>query len=154
MFNSDRSQSKQNYGLLRKLQHVLSRQALITIDRYFIRLCLGYTDILYHKALNESFHQEIKSIQYNACLATTGAIRDNSKQKNYQELGLEQLQNWRWFGKLCYFYKICNEKSPDYLFQSVPSEKLSCTARKVDNIPFFKFRHNFFKSLFFSIHYY
>ena len=93
MFNSDRSQSKQNDGLLRKLQHVLSKQALITIYRYFIRLYLDYADILYHKALNESFHQEIKSIQYNACLATTGTIRDYSRQKNYQELGLERLQN-------------------------------------------------------------
>ena len=43
-------------ALLRQLQHVLPRQALITIYKSFIRLCLDYRDILYDKAFNESFH--------------------------------------------------------------------------------------------------
>ena len=62
-------------ALLRKLQHVLPRQALITIYKSFIRPYLDYGDILYDKAFNESFHQKIEPIQYNACLAITSAIR-------------------------------------------------------------------------------
>ena len=62
-------------ALLRKLQHVLPRQALITIDKYFICPYLYYGNILYDKAFNESFHQKIESAQYNACLAIVGAIR-------------------------------------------------------------------------------
>ena len=42
----------------------------------------------------------------NACLAITGAIRGTSKEKLYQELGLESLQFRRSFRKLGMFYKI------------------------------------------------
>ena len=61
-------------ALLRKLQHVLPRQALVTIYKSFIRPDLDYGNILYDKLFNESFHQKIESIQYNACLAITGAL--------------------------------------------------------------------------------
>ena len=128
---------------MRKLQYVLLRQALINIYKSFIRPYLDYGDILYDKAFNESFHQKIESIQYNACLAITGAIRGSSREKIYQELGLESLQHRRWYRKLCYFYKIYNAKSPDYLFQLIPPKKSSYTTRNADNIPFFKFRHYF-----------
>ena len=141
-------------ALLRKLQHVLPRQALITIYKSFICPYLDYGDILYDKAFNESFHQKIESIQYNACLAITGAIRSSSREKTYQELGLESLRHRRWYRKLCYFYKIYNVKSPDYLFQLISPKKSSYTTRNADNISFFKFRHNFFQNSFFSVHYY
>ena len=59
-----------------------------------------------------SFHQKLESIQYNACLATTGAIRRTSKEKLYQELGLESLQLRRWYRKLEMFYKIVTSRSP------------------------------------------
>ena len=68
-------------GLLRKLQNVLPRSALVTIYKAFIRPHLDYGDILYDKAYNMSFHQKLESIQYNACLAITGAIRGTSKEK-------------------------------------------------------------------------
>ena len=87
-------------ALLRKLQHLLPRQALISIYKSFIRPYLDYGGILYDKAFNTSFHQKIESIQYNACLAITGAIRHSSREKNYQELGLESLQHRRWNRKL------------------------------------------------------
>ena len=131
-------------ALLRKLQHVLPRQALITIYKSFIYL--DYGDILYDKAFNESFYQKIESFQYNACLTITGAIRGNSREKIYQELGLESLQYRRWYRKLCYFYKIYNAKSSDCLFQLIPLKKSSYTTRNADNIPFFKFCHNFFQN--------
>ena len=135
-----RAKVSRTIALLRKLQHVLPRQTLITIYKSFIRPYLDYGDILYDKAFNEFFHQKKESIQYNACLAITGTIRASSREKNYQELGLESLQHRRWYQKLSYFCKIYNAKSPDYLFQLIPSKKSSYTTRDTDNVPFFKFR--------------
>ena len=42
-----------------------------------------------------SFQQKMETIQYNAALAITGAIRGSSREKRYQELGLETLQQRR-----------------------------------------------------------
>ena len=57
---------------------------------------LDYGDIIYGQSYNLSFHQKLESIQYNAALALTGAIRGSSREKLYQELGLEspQLRLW------------------------------------------------------------
>ena len=78
-------------GVLRKLQNLLPRSALITTNKAFVRPYLDYSDILYDQACNMSFHHKLESIQYNTCLAITGAIRGTSKEKLYQESGLELL---------------------------------------------------------------
>ena len=67
--------------LLRKLQSLLPRAALITIYKAFVRPHLDYGDVLYDQAFNASFHEKLESIQYNACLALTGAVRRTSKVK-------------------------------------------------------------------------
>ena len=112
-------------GLLRKLQGILPRTSLITIYKLFARPHLNYGDIIYDHTFNESFHQRIESIQYNAAIATTGAIRGTSSEKLYQELGLESLRSRRWLRKLCLFYKIYKNKSPSYLQDSLNVFKLS-----------------------------
>ena len=76
-------------GLLQKLHNLLPRSALNTIYKAFVRPYLGYGDILYDQAYNMSFHYKLESIQYNACLAMTGAIRATSKEKLYQELSFD-----------------------------------------------------------------
>ena len=134
-------------GLLRKLQNLLPRSALITIYKAFVSPHLDYGDILYDQAYNMSFHHKQESIQYNACLAITGAIRGTSQENLYQELGLESLQLRRWYRKLVMFYKIYKSKSPQYHFKLTP-EKTHAT-KNVDNILCFKIRHNFFKNSFF-----
>ena len=77
-------------GLLRKL-HILPRSALLTICKSFMRPHLDYGGIIYDQAYNASFHQKLELLQYNACLAITGAIRGTSREKLYEELGLESL---------------------------------------------------------------
>ena len=67
---------------------------------------LDYGDVIYDQSLNNTFHQKMESIQYNAALAITGAIRGSSREKLYQEQGLESLQQRRWYRKLCYFFKL------------------------------------------------
>ena len=95
-------------GLLGKLQNLLSRLTLITIYKAFVRPHLHYGDILYDQTDNSSFHEKLKSTQYNACLTLTGAIRGSSKEKIYQELGFKSLGVRGWYRKLCLFYKVLN----------------------------------------------
>ena len=99
-------------GPLRKFQQILPRLTLLTTYKTFIRSRLDYVDIIYDQAYNSTFHDKLESIQYNACLAITGAIRGTSTEKIYQELRLESIKSRRWFRKLCHFYKIFNEKYP------------------------------------------
>ena len=91
-------------GLVRKLQNILARGPLLTICKSFIRLHLDYGDVIYDQHYNNSFHQKLESVQYNAALAMTGAARGSSREKLCQELGLESLHQRRWFRKLCYFF--------------------------------------------------
>ena len=104
-------------GLLRKFQLILPRYSLITIYKTFIRPHLDYGDVIYDHAFNESFHQRLASIQYNAAIAITGAIRRTSPEKLFQKLELENLKSRRWFRKLYLFYKTFHSKSPGYLFK-------------------------------------
>ena len=79
-------------GLLRKLQDTAPRTSLITIFKSLISPHLDYGDIIYDREYNTSFHQIIKSIQYNAALAITGAKRGTSRGNLYQKMGFESLQ--------------------------------------------------------------
>ena len=144
-------QSKVNktIGLLRKLKNILSRQSLITIYKSFLRPHLDYGDIIYDGAYNSSFHENIESIHYNAALAIAGAIRGTSKEKIYQELGFESLQQRRWCRKLCCLFKIIKNRSPGYLFKLVPSSTSRYLTRNSDNISQIRTKHSFFKNSFF-----
>ena len=44
-------------------------------------------------------HLTLESLQFNATLAITGAIRGSSTEKIYEELGLESLKSRRWYKK-------------------------------------------------------
>ena len=78
-------------GLLHKLQSLLPSTPLI-IYKSFIRSHLDYGDMIYDQTFNMSFQQKMETMQYNAALAITGPIRGSSREKLYQELGLETLQ--------------------------------------------------------------
>ena len=70
-------------GLLQKLQKTLQlmttflqlKTALMTTCKAFVRPNLDYGNVIYDEAYNKTFHQKRKPIQYNACLALSGAIR-------------------------------------------------------------------------------
>ena len=66
----------------------MSRAALLTIYKSFFRPHLDYGDVIYDRAFKKSFQNKLESVQYNAALATTGAISGSSREKLYQELGL------------------------------------------------------------------
>ena len=89
------------------------------------------------------------SIQYNAALAITGAIKGTSRQKFYQELGLESLLKRQWYRKLCYFFKIFKGQSLEYLFRILHSVSKAYNTRTNDKIPLFSGKHDFFINSFF-----
>ena len=51
-------------------------------------------------------------IQYWAALVITGAIKGTSRDRLYQEIGLESLADRRWSRKLFFFHKIVNGLLP------------------------------------------
>ena len=143
------NKTNKTIGLLRKLSNLLPRQALVTIYKAFARPHLDYGDVFCDQAFTNSFHAKIESIQYNACLAITGAIRSTSREKIYQELGLESLQPRRWYRKLCLFYNVFKNEHPKYLFNLIPVRSTPYVTRTVRNIPLIKTKHNFFRNSFF-----
>ena len=109
-------------GLLRKIGNFLPRTTLIIIYKAFIRSYMDQGNVLYDQALNNSLKKKLESIQYNACLALTGATRGTTK-KIYQELGLESLRDLRWCRKPCFFYKVLENEKPKYLFSFIPTRR-------------------------------
>ena len=97
------SKVNKTIGIIRKLQDVLPRSVLLKIYKSFIRSHLDYGDMIYDKAFNESFHAKLESLQHNATLAITGAIKGSSTEKIYEELGLESLKSRCWYRKVSFF---------------------------------------------------
>ena len=91
---------------------------------------------------------KLELLQYNACLSITGAIRGTSREKLYEELGLESLEQRRWYRKLSCFYKLFNSEPPHYLFKLITSRIFSYVTRNMYNISFFKTRRTFLKKSF------
>ena len=82
-------------------------------------------------------------------MAITGTIRGSSREKIYQELGLESLQQRRWYRKLCYFLKLTKNKSPKYLFNDIHTVRNTYRTRNIDNIPQFNVKLTFFRNAYF-----
>ena len=97
------AKANKGIGIIRKLAKVLPREFLITIYMSFARPHIDYGDIIYDQANNDSFCNMIERVQYNAALATTGAIKRTSQLKIYKECGLESLKFRRWFRHLQFF---------------------------------------------------
>ena len=136
-------------GMIRKLQPIIPRAALLTIYKSFLRPHLDYGDVIYDRAFNESFQNKLESVQYDAALAITGAIRGPSREKLYQELGLESLKSRRWYRKMCLLFKLKKNKYPSYLFDIIPKVLSTRTTRNHNNIPLFNVKHEYFRNSFF-----
>ena len=139
------SKANKTIGLLHKFHNILTRLPLLTIYKAFIRPHLDYGEIIYDQACTASFHQKIEFVQYNSALAFKGAIRGTSKEKLCHKLGLESLEKTRWYRKLCCFYEIYRNQSPEYLFNLIHNSMRPYNIRNANNIPQFKAKHNFFQ---------
>ena len=136
-------------GIIKKLQNRLPRRALLTIYKSFVRPHLDYGGIIYDQPNNESFCHKLESYQYNAALATAGAIRDISQTKIYKELGLESLKFRRYFRRLCTFFKIKQSGLPSYLDNLIPKSNHSYNTRELDKVESFYCKTDVFKNSFF-----
>ena len=65
-----------------------------------------------------SFFEKLESVQYKAAIAITGAIQSTSRNKTYEELGIESLKGRRWYRRLSCMFKIMKEETPNYLINS------------------------------------
>ena len=61
---------------------------MITIYEAIIRPHLDYGDVIFDEAFNNSFHQRLEPIQYNAAMAIIGDIRGTSEEKLIRNLVL------------------------------------------------------------------
>ena len=144
------SEVSKTISIIRELQNVLPRSALLIIYKSFIRPHLDYGDIIYDKAFNESSQAKLESLQYNATLAITGAIRGSSTEKSFEELGLESLKSRRCYRKMSFLYKVLKSESPSYPFNAIPnSNNRQHRTRNSSNIPSFFAKHDYFKNSFF-----
>ena len=123
-------------GVIKKLSKMLPQHSLLTIYKSFVRPHLDYGDIVYDQP-NKSFCQKIETVQYNAALAITGAIKGTSQIKLYNKLGLEFPEFRRWFRKLYLFYKIKKTGLPEYLFNMIPQSNHQYNTRSIEDIATF-----------------
>ena len=105
-----------------ELQSILPRTSLLTIYKSFIRAHLDKDDVVSDEPSNDAFSNQWETVQYNAALAITGAIKKTSREELYQELGLEYLQQRRWMRRLCLFYKVVSTKLPAYIHYIINPE--------------------------------
>ena len=124
-------------SVIRKLRHSLPRKSLLTIYKAFFRLLIDYGDIIYDQPQNKSFCEKLKSVQYKADVAITGAMQGTSCNKIYQELGVEPLKSRRWYNCLSCIFKIMKKEAPNYLINFI----LKCEA--VIRTRFNNFNNNF-----------
>ena len=141
--------NKANKGIeiIRKLNIILPRSALLTMYRSFIRPHLNYDDVIYDQPENESFRSKIELVQYNASLPITGAIRGNSQEKLYQKVGLESLRSRRWLRRMWYFCKLIKTQKPLYLSNLIPPKLNSF--RHPNTYSVMRCRNDYFILLFF-----
>ena len=119
---------------------LLPRSTLLTIHKSFVRPHLDYGDVIYDQPNNSRLSDKIESVQYNAALAIS------SKEKLYQELGLESLKDRRWLRRMSYLYKIISTKLPLYLYELIPP--LQRSHQYPSCFQTFRYRTTFFQNSF------
>ena len=64
--------------------------------------------------------ERLESVQYSAGLAISGAWKCSSRDKIYEELGWESLNDRRWNRRFVLFFKFINELAPEYTRHPIP----------------------------------
>ena len=100
---------------MKKLSLFLSWKTLLTIYKSLVRPNLDCTDVIQDKPFNEYFKTKSKMNQCRAALVITWTIKGSSRDRFYQEIGLESLADRRWSRKIFFFHKIVNGLLPSYL---------------------------------------
>ena len=110
--------AKKTIGILKYLSKYIPLKTLNMIYKMFIRPHFDYCDVIYHiphitnpfdKSISLTLLMErIGKVQYQAALAITGTWQGTNRNKLYEELGWESLNDRRWCRRLIQLYKIRN----------------------------------------------
>ena len=121
---------------MKRLSLFLSRKSLLTIFKSFVRPNLDYAGVIYDKPFNESFERKIEMVQYKAALVITDAIKETSRNRLYQELGLDFSADRRWSRRLFFSHKVIQGLLPSYLhsYHNAISEGAYLTRSTAQNI--------------------
>ena len=79
-----------------------------------MRPLLDYGNVIYNQLNNESVCEKLDSVQLKVALAITSAIKGTSREKVYQELGLESFRVRRSDKRLSCMFKIVKEEAHNY----------------------------------------
>ena len=78
---------------------------------------------VYKRLVRRGRKQEDCTFQFSAALAVTGAWRGTSRQRLYEELGLETFYHRGWYRILCHFFSLNRSKLPEYIFIEILQER-------------------------------
>ena len=120
--------ARKGIGIIKHLAPYLPLKSRDQIFKMHVRPHLDYCDMIYHIPVktremsdfdsHRTLHYlmgTLESTQYQAALAVSGAWKGTSREKIYNELGWESLDNRRMFRRLVQFYKIMSNQTPEYL---------------------------------------
>ena len=135
--------ANQGLGVMKQLCKWTPRRSLEEIFKLYTRPHLDYGDIIYDIAdLNKTSiftsaasnlrMEKIEIIQYQAARIVTGAWQGTSREKLYDDLGWESLQNRRTARKLCILYETLKNSYPRYLSEILNDCKYSQNSRLFD----------------------
>ena len=110
--------NKKSYRVSSELQPILSHRRLLINYRSFIRPHLDYSDVTYDQDSNASYSNKIELVQYDVAL--TGAIKGSSRDKLYQELGLEYFQQRKRIRRLCLLYRFLSAEQTSHIHNLFP----------------------------------
>ena len=113
--------ARKGIGIIKHLAPYLPLKSRDQIFKMHIRPHLDYCDMIYHipakitetcdfdscRTINYVM-KTLESVQYQAALAVSGAWKGTNREKIYDELGWETLDQRRMFRRLVQFYKIIN----------------------------------------------
>jgi hypothetical protein len=107
-------------GILRSLKYKLDRLSLEKIYMGLIRPLLEYGDIVWQTP--GQILEPLERVQLNAARIITGATARSSSEGLYKETCWETLNDRRDSHRLVQFYKIMNNKAPQYLTDMTPKQ--------------------------------
>ena len=139
-------------GLIRKLQPVLWRAALLAICKSFLTSHLDY--VIYDRALNKSFQNKVERVCSIYCHISNHTsyqrFLKKKKKKTYRELGLEMLKSGQGYQNSCWCFKLQKNEHCSYLFDDIiPKVLLTRISRNHNNISLFNVKHEYLQNSFF-----
>ena len=120
------TKARKGIGVIRFMSKYLQRNVVDQLYKLYVRSHLDYCDVIYHKhdpTFKLEFTKRLKSVQYSAALAVSGAWKGTNMDRLYEELGWEPLYYRRWQRRLTHFYKLVNSQTPQYLAQYIPEQR-------------------------------